>query len=379
MPPYKKKIRVLIVEDSAVVRNLLEYIVNNDERMEVAAAVPSAEEALQILPSLRPDIISMDVNLPGMDGLAATHRIMTEQPTPLMIVSSSVTDSEAQTSLEALRAGALTVAEKPVGINHPQFEQQARQLCNKLVIMSEISVVRQKQGRYLRPVSATDTIPQKVMPRPVPVRTSTELYRLLGVVVSTGGPQALVRLFNDLGGDFPLPVLLIQHITPAFIESFARWLGSVCPFSVVIADEGTIPIPGHIYIAPADCHLQVGRGIGGRYLIHLDDSPPVSGQKPSGTKLFASMADANGQQSIGVLLTGMGEDGAEGLLTLRNAGGYTIAEDQSTAVVYGMPAVAINRGAVIQALPLPEIGNHIRSLIPQYATAGTEAKGGNAS
>jgi len=237
------------------------------------------------------------------------------------------------------------------------------------VIMSEVTVVRQRQGRYRSsvPPSVTPSVTKKVsVTLPSSRPTQAGEYRLLGVVASTGGPQALVKLFNDLGSDFPLPILLIQHITAAFVDSFARWLESVCPLPVVIAEEGTEPLPGHIYIAPADCHLTLAapiRGKGLRPYLHLDNGPLVSGQRPSGTRLFASLSEASGLSSIGVLLTGMGDDGADGLLALRTAGGYTIAEDQSTAVVYGMPAAAVQRGAAIQCLPLPEIGNHIRHLI----------------
>ena len=358
------------MEDSEVVRHLLEYIINSDERLEVALSVSTAEEALARLPGLRPDIISMDINLPGMDGLEATHRIMTEQPTPILIVSSSIADQEANTSLEALRAGALTVAEKPVGIGHPHFDVQATQLINKLVIMSEVPVVRQRQGRYLRtggPSPQGGITPTDF----VAITRKAEIYLALGVVASTGGPQALVRLFTDLGNDFPLPVFLVQHITPAFVDSFARWLESVTRWKVIIAEEGTRPVPGHIYIAPADCHLRVEPGgATGNVRLTLSGSPLVSGQRPSGSELFSSMAATYGRQAIGVLLTGMGEDGADGLLAMRTAGAHTIAEDQSTAIVYGMPAAAVNRGAATETLPLHRIGGSILALLrPQPMTS----------
>lgn len=363
MPSEKKKIRVLIVEDSAVVRHLLELIIGGDERLEVAASLASAEQALQILPELHPDIISMDINLPGMDGLEATHQIMTTQPTPILIVSSSVSDAEATTSLEALRAGAVTVAEKPVGPGHPQFAAHAAQLCNKLVIMSEVRVVRQRQGRYLRagtpPIQRLAASTDDFSTPRLSIATD---YQIVGVVASTGGPQALVRLFSDLGTDFPLPVLLVQHITAAFVDSFSRWLGTVTGWQVVIGEKGVVPTPGCIYVAPADRHLCVEKKLSQPHL-RLSDSPLVSGQRPSGTELFASMANVYGAHAIGVLLTGMGDDGADGLLNLRTAGGYTIAEDQSTAVVYGMPAAAVNRGAARESLPLPQIGSRIQSLL----------------
>jgi Chemotaxis response regulator containing a CheY-like receiver domain and a methylesterase domain len=365
------KIRVLIVEDSDVVRNLLEYIVAADDRLEVAGSVPSAEEAIRVLPTLRPDVISMDINLPGMDGLEATHRIMTAHPTPIVIVSSTVSADEAQTSLEALRAGALAVSEKPVGPGHPSFDALSRQIANRLALMSEVPVIRQRQGRLWRS-PARETVPP---PAPVPRRRDTAPYRYVGVVASTGGPQALVRLLADLGDTPPAPVLLVQHIPPAFVDSFARWLNDVVPLSVSVVTSATVPQAGRVYLAPGERHLVLrggGGGGGGQSpLLDTDDGPPVSGQRPSGTRLFESMAHTAGPESIGVLLTGMGEDGAEGLVALRRAGGYTIAEHESTAVVYGMPAAAVQRGGAVNILPLPEIGACVRDLL--HGTDGEPA------
>lgn len=361
----KAKIRVLIVEDSDVVRTLLEHIIGSDDRLEIAGSVATAEAALQALPSLRPDIISMDVNLPGMNGLEATYRIMSEHPTPIVIVSSSVSDTDARISLEALRAGALTVAEKPVGPGTHDFAMRARQITNKLALMSEVSVVRQRAGRYqpsrdmgVGPATASSGT-SGTMDGEGAASFESASYLFLGVAASTGGPQALVRLFNDLGPSFPLPVLLIQHITAAFVDSFVSWLDGVVPPHVVVGQDRQIPEPGHIYVAPADCHLILSSAMDGSPMLRLEVSPFISSQRPSGTRLFQSMAQSFGRQTIGVLLTGMGDDGADGLLALRRAGGYTIAEHQSTAVVYGMPAAAVQRGAAIEATPLGKIGEHI--------------------
>jgi two-component system chemotaxis response regulator CheB len=168
----------------------------------------------------------------------------------------------------------------------------------------------------------------------------------------------LIQLLNGLGADFPLPILLVQHITSSFLEGFAAWLDGVCPFSVEIATDRQIPARGKVYLAPRDRHLRIEKGY-----LNIDSGDPVCAQRPSGTVLFQSMASAFGPQALGVLLTGMGDDGAEGLLELRKSGGYTIAEDESTAVVYGMPAEALRRGAVLDSLPLPAIALRILELM----------------
>ena len=340
------KIRVLIVEDSKVIRELLEHIIGRDPRLEIVGSVESAEEALRILPRVSPDVISMDIRLPGMNGFEATQTIMRERPTPVVVVSASVEQADLQITMNALRAGALTVLEKPVGTTSAEYEALAQRLCTQLAIMSQVKVVR--RHRDARP---TQRLVRTAVSRPSD-------YRVLGVVSSTGGPNALIQLLNGLCADFPLPILLVQHITSSFLEGFAAWLDGVCPFSVEIATDRQIPARGKVYLAPRDRHLRIEKG----YLnIHSGD--PVCAQRPSGTVLFQSMASAFGPQALGVLLTGMGDDGAEGLLELRKSGGYTIAEDESTAVVYGMPAEALRRGAVLDSLPLPAIALRILELM----------------
>jgi two-component system chemotaxis response regulator CheB len=341
-----KKIRVLIVEDSKVIREFLEHIIGSDPRLEIVGSVESAEEALEILPRVSPDVISMDIRLPGMNGFEATERIMRERPTPVVVVSASVEEADLQITMNALRAGALTVLEKPVGTTSAEYEALAQRLCTQLAIMSQVKVIRRHRD-----------------PRPVPRLTQRRVsraadYRILGVVSSTGGPSALVQLLNGLGADFPLPILLVQHITSSFLEGFAAWLNSVCPFTVEIATDRLIPARGKVYMAPRDRHLRIEKGY-----LRIDAGDPVCAQRPSGTVLFQSMASAFGTQALGVLLTGMGDDGAEGMLELRESGGYTIAEDESTAVVYGMPAEAERLGAVLDSLPLPAIAPRILELM----------------
>jgi two-component system chemotaxis response regulator CheB len=341
-----KKIRVLIVEDSPVFRQFLEHIIAQDPRLEIAGAVETAEEALRILDRVSPDVISMDIRLPGMNGFQATQRIMQERPTPVVVVSASVENADLRITMNALQAGALTVLEKPTGVTSNGYEELADRLCTQLAIMSQVKVVR----RRVETRSAA-----RLDGRPVTPRGSGR--RVLGIASSTGGPAALVQLLGGLGAAFPLPILIVQHIASSFLEGFASWLDDVCPFSVEIVRDGSLIAPGKIYLAAQDHHLRVEYGF-----LRADRGQPVCAQRPSGTVLFESMASAYGSQALGVVLTGMGDDGAEGLLRVRQRGGYTIAEDESTAIVYGMPAEAVRLGAVSESLPLPAIAPRILEL-----------------
>ena len=357
-----KKIRVMIVEDSAVVSALLEHCIGRDPRLEVCATAASAEEALEMLERnspdvIAPDVIAMDIRLPGMDGLEATRRIMTRNPVPIVVVATCMESGEWNTiPMEALRAGALTVLEKPAGTTNADYQRVAERLCTQLVIMSQVKLVRRNGGCDPPYFSV-----QAVVFKP-------GVFKMLGITCSTGGPQALVQLLGALGPAFPLPVLLVQHMTGSFMQGFAAWLESVCPFRARVVNDGCIPVTGTVHMAPADRHLRLDSG-----RLRLDAGDPVSFQCPSGTVLFQSMARELGAAALGVLLTGMGDDGALGLLDIRRAGGYTIAEDESTAVVYGMPAAAVRIEAVCESMPLPAIAARVLELAPaKQAVSGAE-------
>ncbi len=342
-------VRVMLVEDSLVVRQLLAHIVSRDPRLALAAAVASGEEALREIHRVQPDVISMDIRLPGIDGLETTRRIMAERPTPIVVVADAIEDSSLRISMNALRAGALSVVEKPVGTGHRAYEAIADQICTQLRIMSQVPVIRRRPigaERLARPDAPQEfrgTIP------------ATQAPSVLAVAASTGGPPAFAKLLGALPADFSLPVLLVQHMGAAFMEGFADWLNGVVPLTVVIAAEGVRPQAGHVYVAPGDRHLALGPG----GLLALLDEPPVGGQRPSATVLFRSVARSAGPRGLGVLLTGMGEDGAAGLLDMHRAGAATIAEHESSAVVYGMPAAAVRLKAAGSVLPLDLIAPRI--------------------
>ncbi|ACI52809.1 response regulator receiver modulated CheB methylesterase [Gluconacetobacter diazotrophicus PA1 5] len=350
--------RVLVVEDSAVVRHVLVRLIRDDPRLELADSVETAEEALRLVPRLRPDVISMDVRLPGMDGLEATRRIMAECPTPIVIVSDASADPALQVSMNALRAGALSVVEKPAG--WPVGAAGGTAIATQLYIMSQVPVIRQRLS-HGPAAAAAATLP---LPRLRP--------RMVGMAASTGGPQALSHIMGALPATFPWPILLVQHMGAGFMEGFAAWLGTQTKLSVSVARPGEALRPGHVHVAPADTHLMLGCGDE----IRLSNVPPLGGQRPSANALFASLA-REGAGAIGILLTGMGEDGATGLKEVRRAGGYTIAEDRSTSIVHGMPGAAERIGAASISLPLGQIAPHLAAIATATSTlaiAGAEAR-----
>lgn len=345
-----RKMRVMIVEDSRVVRELLQHVIDRDPRLEVVAAMESAEDAIAVLHDISPDVVSMDIRLPGMNGLEATQCIMRDRPTPIVVVAGSVDSHDLRISMNALRMGALAVVEKPRVTTPQHYQTLADHLCTQLALMSQVKVVRQRfatNGR--REV--------KVPPPARRVPRHAGPFQLAGIVASTGGPAAVQKLLAELDPKFPLPIALVQHMSEGFLAGFATWLDGVCPFRVLIAREGETPVSGTVYVAPADRHLCLERGGW-----HLDLGPPISSQRPSGTLLFRSMAQHLGPRAVGILLTGMGDDGAAGLKQLRDAGGYTIAEHESTAVVYGMPAAAIRMQAAREVLPLHCMSRRLEQL-----------------
>ncbi|PIQ27661.1 chemotaxis response regulator protein-glutamate methylesterase [bacterium (Candidatus Blackallbacteria) CG17_big_fil_post_rev_8_21_14_2_50_48_46] len=359
-----KTVRVLIVEDSPVMQVFLTEIINADTRLNVLGVVPSGEKALDFLKSQPADVISMDIRLPGMDGLETTRQIMQTCPTPIVVVSSQLQNQEMDLSFDALRAGALCVLDKPVGVSHPRFEQSSRQLCTQLLIMSQVKVIRQRLGRTFAELSEKDVTAHHLH-RSITVGALPD-FQVLGIAASTGGPKALSTLLNQLT-HFPLPILLVQHIAPHFLAGFADWLNSVTPFRVLVATEGMVPLPYHVYLAPPERHLAYQKG-----KITLVEDEPVSYQRPSGTVLFHSLAESLGKKAIGLVLTGMGDDGAAGLLAMRHAGAYTLAEAESTAIVYGMPAAADKLGAVCHLLPLTDLASHLQFLVKTRATRSSQ-------
>jgi two-component system chemotaxis response regulator CheB len=340
-------IRVMVVEDSPTVNAFLCDIIRADPRLDLCAAAQSGEEALRLIERVAPDVISLDIRLPGMSGLELAEHVMSRRPTPIVVVAASETAGEQALSVRALAAGALSVVDKPGGGPSPEaYRALADKICTQLAIMSQVKVVRQRfRAPALRAGAAA--------PPPAP-----GMFEAVGIVCSTGGPQALVKIFSGLGMDFGASILLVQHITPSFFAGFAAWLASACPLPVEIVAGRSKMVAGRIYLAAPDLHLKASRGVA-----YAEPGEPVAGHRPSGTALFQSLAEHLGPRAVGALLTGMGEDGAEGLLTLKKAGGYTLVENERTAVVYGMPAAAARLEAERESLSLDEIARRLRELV----------------
>ena len=353
-------LRVLVTEDSVVARALLTSIINRDPGLEVVGEARDGEQAVEMAAKLKPDVITMDVHMPKVDGLEATRRIMSETPTPIVVIS-AIDPKDVRLSFEALDSGALAVLAKPTGPTAPDFSQRAAEIVGTVKTMAGVRVVRRRPK--LRPGAAPAATPLRASAAapaapagapPAVVSARPAVRRKIDIVAigsSTGGPDALGKIIGALPGDAPVPIVIVQHITVGFHQGLVDWLNNVTPLRVRLGADGESLAPGDVVIAPGEHQMAVAAG----RRLKLTSEGPVGGHRPSATYLFNSVARAYGGSALGVILTGMGDDGADGLVALRNAGGWVIGQDEATCVVYGMPREAALRGAVSEVLPLPEI------------------------
>lgn len=337
-------------------RLLIAEIINQDERLEVVAQYASAEEAIANVSKVRPDVISMDIMLPGMDGLEATTEILCECPTPIVVISSSANTDEVGTSMAALKRGALSVLGKPGMPGTPNFKCEARRMVNQLYRMSQVKVLRQfaRRQKERHTISIPAKEPQSILPHVLKPEVDCDL---VAIGASTGGPPALETLFNALHPNFALPILLVQHITPGFTEGLIEWLNAVTCFRFQLGSEGERPMGGCIYVAPDHHHMTI---VGGA--IRLLKREELCKHCPSVDALFSSVAREYRKRSVGLLLTGMGSDGAQGLLEMRQAGAWTATQSEESCVVYGMPRAAVQRGASSEQLTPVEMAEILNTL-----------------
>ncbi len=351
MTTPSRRIRVLIVDDSALVRGLLTDMLRQDPQIEVVGTASDAHVARERIKTLNPDVLTLDVEMPKMDGLTFLRNLMRLRPMPVVMVS-SLTERGADVTLDALAIGAVDYLPKPKTDVAATLGDYASELIEKIKTASIASVraldPQRAAALAVRPSLSADAVLPRATGRPI--RTTD---RIIAIGASTGGTEAIKDVLVGLPPDMP-GIVIAQHIPKAFSTPFARRMNDNCSLTVCEAEDGQQILAGHVYIAPGDRHLLVVRD-GGHYACRLDDGEPVNRHKPSVDVLFRSVAGSAGPSAIGVILTGMGKDGARGLLEMREAGSITAAQDEATSVVWGMPGEAVHVGAAQHVLPLLDI------------------------
>ncbi len=345
------RVKVLIVEDSTVVRLLLTHLLKSDPDFEVIGTANDGEEAVAFVARQMPDVILMDVHMPKLDGIEATRRIMETQPVPIVMTSASMAPNDISWTFTAMQAGALAVVDKTARMGSPDFDEMVLRLKQTLRLMSEVKVVR----RWNRP-GKNQPAKDGVGP---PLPTPAVQVRLVAIGVSTGGPPVLQTLLSGLPKDFAAPLLIVQHITPGFLTGLTEWLTQTTGIPTQIATHGLQPLPGRAYMAPDDAHM----GIDSSGRIVLAKTEPENSLRPAVSYLFRTVTQFVGRQAIGVLLTGMGKDGAADLKLLRQCGAVTIAQDKESSVVHGMPGEAIALDAATYVLPPEAIAVTLARLV----------------
>ena len=352
-------IRVLVAEDSPTVREFLLGIFASDPAIVVVGTAETGEEAIAAAERMRPDIITMDVHMPRMSGFDAARRIMETHPVPIVIVSGSADATDTAKAFRAVESGALAVLRRPPGAGHPDHEESSAELIRTIKLMSEVKVVkrwpRSRAGETPPILSAA--CEHSLQPAQTPIR-------IVAIGASTGGPPVLHTILAGLSGSFPVPLLIVQHIAAGFTRGLVEWLAQSSTMPVHMATQGQPVLPGQAYVAPDGLHMSVSAE--GRVRLRSDE--PENGLRPSVAHLFRSVANVYGPSAVGVLLTGMGKDGASELRLMKEQGAVTIAQDQESAVVHGMPGEAIRLGGATYVLPPEKIYRALTEL-----TANTEA------
>jgi two-component system chemotaxis response regulator CheB len=324
-------IRTLIVEDSPVAQQLLTHILASDPRIQVVGIADNGEKAIACVERLRPDVVTMDIHMPGLNGFDATRRIMEDNPVPIVIVSGSFSANHTGKGFRAMEAGALTILRKPRGIGHPEHGSDAKELIRTVVTMAGVKVIRRWPRRR-----------REVFPAALPAAVVRPgLIRMVAIGASTGGPAVLQRIFAALPKALPVPLVVVQHMAVGFMESFVTWLSASSGFPSRVAIHGEPLVPGQAYFAPDGSHLLVR----GDNRIALAAKGSENGLCPSVNRLFRSVTEAHGRNAVGVLLTGMGKDGADGLMQMKERGAMTVVQDQESSIVFGMPGEAVKLGA----------------------------------
>lgn len=352
------KIDVLVVDDSRVARMLLVHLLESDPQIRVIDAVDSGQAALDFLKDRKPDVVLMDIQMPRLDGFETTRRIMETHPLPIIICTATTDPKEVATTFRAMEAGAVACLQKPVAHEHPDHEELARSLLETIKLMSEVKVVR-RWPRSRSNLSATSA-------RPPVIEASRNGIRMIGIGASTGGPPVLQTILAGLPKDFSAPILIVQHIARGFLSGLIEWLNQTTAWQVHAAAHDILPLVGHAYLAPDDLHMGVSRS--GRILLTREE--PENGLRPAVSFLFRSLAQVCGPDALGVVLSGMGKDGAAELKLMKDNGATTIAQDRESSVVHGMPGEAIELGGATHVLPADKIADTLITLVKRRQAAG---------
>jgi two-component system, chemotaxis family, protein-glutamate methylesterase/glutaminase len=344
----QNKVRVLVVDDSALMRKLIPQMLASDSSIEVVGTAMDGMFCLKKIEELQPHVVTLDLQMPGMNGIDTLKEIMRRRPLPVIVVSSHSTEG-ASITMKALALGAFDFVAKPQDAT-VHMAEVARELITKIKVAAESKSVKP------RSFLGTPARPEKILPSKAAIPTRT-----VGIGISTGGPQALEFLLSQLPGDFPGALVVVQHMPHGFTDMFARRLDEMCALRVKEAQSGDVLQAGRVLIAPGNRHLTVKRLPLGDVAV-LNDEPPVNGHRPSVDVLFHSLAQEFGRNGVGVLMTGMGDDGAEGLGEVKRVGGMTIAQNEESCVVYGMPKAAIDRGYATRVVGLDVLSSTLQAL-----------------
>jgi two-component system chemotaxis response regulator CheB len=334
-----KKIRVVVADDSSLARDLLRTFLESDEEIEIVGEARNGHEAVELARALKPDVITMDLEMPVMNGMQAIEEIMSSKAAPILVVSSV---ADARNAYEAVARGALEV------IGKPEYDASAAaEFVARVKMLAKVPVITHLRSRSGgRPPAASGAAAE---PGPLPAADASRggIARVFAIASSTGGPQALALILAQLPAGFPCPVLISQHISDGFAAGMAAWLGGLCKLPVRLGSEGELIAPGVVYLSPSETHLTVTPS----RRLALRERQPGEVYRPSCNALLESVAEVFGRQAVGIILTGMGSDGARGIEAIRRAGGATLAQDEASSVIFGMNKVAVDGGHVQQVLP----------------------------
>jgi two-component system, chemotaxis family, protein-glutamate methylesterase/glutaminase len=344
--------KVLLVEDSPVAMEILQRLLKSSPDVEIIAT--ARKEALELLPNIEPNVICTDLNMTPINGLELTQQVMAIKPTPILVISDAVQQSDTNNIFDLLQAGAVDIFPKPASGDAQEYEQVKNRLLTKIKVLSGVSVFTKPLPKA---ANATSTFVSGATD--IASIAATSSIRIVGIGASTGGPQALHKVISGIPANFPLPIICTQHISEGFLAGLVSWLDADCQLKVKIAEMGEKPVAGTVYFAPEKNHLELDAT--GKFICTTKST--VDGHVPSVTVMFQSLANYYGKAAAGILLTGMGKDGAEGMAAISKAGGMTIAQDEKSCIVFGMPKEAIALGAVQHTLSLSEIAPFVTNKV----------------